>query len=125
MIRHASLVLAVGVIVFAPHVAHAGVQNIPCKTPFVFTGAAVNVVVLPYEAAQVLPRHPRKKREQREETGDVQGNVKARGARPRELEQREQNTPAVERRDSAMTTPLTRAHCSTGTRTTSRPAFRT
>lgn len=31
--------------------AGAGVANVPCRTPFVFRDAAVNVVVLPYESA--------------------------------------------------------------------------
>jgi hypothetical protein len=34
-----------------PCLAEAGAQNIPCRRPFVFEGAAVNVVVLPYESA--------------------------------------------------------------------------
>ena len=55
MIRHASVGLAVALTLGIPGVVEAGVQNIPCKTPFVFSTAAVNVVVLPYEAAQTLP----------------------------------------------------------------------
>ena len=55
MIRHASVGLAVALTLGIPGVVEAGVQNIPCKAPFVFSTAAVNVVVLPYEAAQVLP----------------------------------------------------------------------
>ena len=55
MIRHASVGLVVALTFWIPGVAEAGVQNIPCKSPFVFTTAAVNVVVLPYEAAQALP----------------------------------------------------------------------
>jgi hypothetical protein len=31
--------------------SEAGVANVPCRTPFVFRDAAVNVVVLPYESA--------------------------------------------------------------------------
>jgi hypothetical protein len=34
--------------------AEAGAQNIPCKRPFVFQGAAVNVVVLPYQSVPEL-----------------------------------------------------------------------
>jgi hypothetical protein len=37
-----------------PRLCEAGVQNIPCRRPFVFQGAAVNVVVLPYQAAPGL-----------------------------------------------------------------------
>jgi hypothetical protein len=43
-------VLTVGV----PGTAEAGAQNIPCRRPFIFQGAAVNVVVLPYESATAL-----------------------------------------------------------------------
>ncbi len=53
--RHACAGLAVALIVCVPRVAEAGVQNIPCKSPFVFKSAAVNVVILPYESAQALP----------------------------------------------------------------------
>ena len=49
-----SLIVSLLVAIFAPRVAEAGVQGIPCKSPFVFKTAAVNVVVLPYEAAQTL-----------------------------------------------------------------------
>ena len=34
--------------------SEAGVQNIPCRRPFVFQAAAVNVVVLPYQSAPGL-----------------------------------------------------------------------
>ena len=34
--------------------SEAGVQNIPCRRPFVFQNAAVNVVVLPYQSAPGL-----------------------------------------------------------------------
>jgi len=44
--------IVAGIFVCVPAVAEAGVQGIPCKSPFVFKAAAVNVVVLPYEAAQ-------------------------------------------------------------------------
>ena len=36
--------------------AEAGVQNIPCRRPFVFRNAAVNVVVLPYESPAEITR---------------------------------------------------------------------
>ena len=37
-----------------PGLAVAGAQNIPCSRPFIFQGAAVNVVVLPYAPAPGL-----------------------------------------------------------------------
>ena len=37
-----------------PRPSEAGVQNIPCRRPFVFQAAAVNVVVLPYQSAPGL-----------------------------------------------------------------------
>ena len=37
-----------------PGLAVAGAQNIPCSRPFIFQGAAVNVVVLPYTSAPGL-----------------------------------------------------------------------
>ena len=40
----------VAILISVPRLAEAGVQGIPCKSPFVFQTAAVNVVVLPYEA---------------------------------------------------------------------------
>jgi hypothetical protein len=46
--------LIVAIVICAPGVAEAGVQGIPCRSPFVFQTAAVNVVVLPYEAAQTV-----------------------------------------------------------------------
>ena len=48
------LVAAFVIVFCVPAVAEAGVQGIPCKSPFVFQTAAVNVVVLPYEAPQAV-----------------------------------------------------------------------
>lgn len=53
--RHACAGLVAVFTVCTASVAEAGAQNIPCKNPFVFKNAAVNVVVLPYDAAQALP----------------------------------------------------------------------
>lgn len=36
-------------------IAEAGVQGVPCRQPFIFKDAAVNVVVLPYESVPGLP----------------------------------------------------------------------
>jgi hypothetical protein len=40
--------LVSALLLLLPALASAGAQNIPCREPFVFSGAAVNVVVLPY-----------------------------------------------------------------------------
>jgi hypothetical protein len=41
-------------VVCCASLAEAGVQNVPCRRPFIFPDAAVNVVVLPYESAPGL-----------------------------------------------------------------------
>lgn len=48
----AALMMVVGLSL--PALAHAGIQNVPCDRPFVFEGAAVNVVVLPFSAPRAL-----------------------------------------------------------------------
>jgi hypothetical protein len=54
IVRESVLSLCAGALVALvacrPGVAEAGAQNMPCRNPFVFPDAAVNVVVLPYEA---------------------------------------------------------------------------
>jgi hypothetical protein len=47
--------IVVAIVATMPCLAEAGAQNIPCRRPFIFQGAAVNVVVLPYESAPGLP----------------------------------------------------------------------
>jgi hypothetical protein len=47
--------LVAAIVASAPGLAEAGAQNIPCRQPFIFRDAAVNVVVLPYESAPGLP----------------------------------------------------------------------
>lgn len=53
--RLACAVLVAVVTVCTASVAEAGAQNIPCRNPFVFKNAAVNVVILPYASAEALP----------------------------------------------------------------------
>jgi hypothetical protein len=55
MTRHACAAVIAMLTVCTASVAEAGVQNIPCRNPFVFKNAAVNVVVLPYDSAEALP----------------------------------------------------------------------
>jgi hypothetical protein len=45
----------VALVACRPGAAEGGVQNVPCRRPFVFPEAAVNVVVLPYEAPPGIP----------------------------------------------------------------------
>ena len=47
--------LVAAIVASAPSLAEAGAQNIPCRQPFIFRDAAVNVVVLPYASAPGLP----------------------------------------------------------------------
>jgi hypothetical protein len=47
--------IVAAIVASVPSLAEAGAQNIPCRRPFIFQGAAVNVVVLPYESAAGLP----------------------------------------------------------------------
>lgn len=49
-----AVALVVTLLACGASLAEAGVQNWPCRQPFVFTGAAVNVVVLPYQSAPEL-----------------------------------------------------------------------
>ena len=50
----ARLCALVAIATVLPSPTEAGVQNIPCRRPFVFEAAAVNVVVLPYQSAPGL-----------------------------------------------------------------------
>ena len=50
----AAMLAVLALLAGSASLAEAGVQNIPCRRPFVFQGAAVNVVVLPYQSAPEL-----------------------------------------------------------------------
>jgi len=47
-IHHRFLISTIAFITLCPLGARAGMPNVPCQSPFVFTDAVVNVVVLPY-----------------------------------------------------------------------------
>ncbi len=53
-VRAAQCCAMVALVMCLARPSEAGVQNIPCRRPFVFQGAAVNVVVLPYQSAPGL-----------------------------------------------------------------------
>ena len=50
---HAGALVALA-FAFSTTRVEAGAGNVPCTRPFIFSGAAVNVVVLPYESAPQL-----------------------------------------------------------------------
>ena len=54
LVRAAQCCAMVALVIGLARPSEAGVQNIPCRRPFVFQGAAVNVVVLPYQSAPGL-----------------------------------------------------------------------
>lgn len=54
LVRAAQCCAMVALVMGVARPSEAGVQNIPCRRPFVFQGAAVNVVVLPYQSAPGL-----------------------------------------------------------------------